>query len=77
MDSTLIDHEKRLTRLEDRFEYVMAGVLDRLKVAEDAAGKIDALNERFVNMARRIDALEAAQPTAVSAGSIGLAPSGS
>lgn len=75
-DSILIDHEQRLTRQEDRFEFVMNGVLERLKAVEAAAGKLDALNEKLVNMARRIDALEAVAAQPVPAATIGLDPNG-
>lgn len=35
MDSTLIDHEQRLTRLEDRFEVNLPGMLARLQKLEE------------------------------------------
>jgi (p)ppGpp synthase/HD superfamily hydrolase len=42
-DQTSIDHERRLTRLEDRFEVVLTQIAERLQKLEQVAdqGRVD------------------------------------
>lgn len=75
MDTVLIDHEKRLTRLEDRFEVNVSNLSERLNLAEQKTAQIAGLTEQIADLKARIAALETAAAPAV-AGSIGLDPDG-
>lgn len=73
----LVDHEQRLTRLEDRVQINLESIAARLEKAEALAARLDALqgrlgvmDERDADLKRRLDALDDASPAL--AGSIGL-----
>ena len=74
MDTVLIDHEKRLTRLEDRFEVNVSNLSERLKSAEQQTARVGGLAEQIADLKARIAKLEAAAPA--PADSIGLDPNG-
>lgn len=73
MDTTIVDHERRLTRLEDRFEVNLQSLTGRIQQAEQGIARIDALTAQVADLAARVAALEALQVTA-TAGTIGLSP---
>lgn len=74
MDQTIIDHERRLTRLEDRFEVNLQALSARLDKVEKQASAVEAHAERIRDLAKKIEELEKAQPT--QAATIGLDPNG-
>lgn len=72
-DAAVVVHEGRLTRLEDRLDFPIVGLVARLDAAVAGLDQIAALAGQIADLSARVTALEAGQQPQ-TAGSIGLSP---